>query len=107
LFDWIFSFVQLDDQDGAHGIDYRVVSARPHFHDTNHLLLKQALLDADLVKTSVFVTPHRQLSLRLRKAGAAMVINPLTWMDYVISAHGQSGDVDLFNFMQVLSKCPL
>jgi hypothetical protein len=91
---------ELEREDGAHGVDYRVVSAQPHFHDANHLLLKQAMVDADFTKTAVFVTPHRQTALRLRKAGAAMVMNPLTWLDHVAAAHGKSGDVDLFQFMQ-------
>ena len=75
--------------DGAHGIDYRVISARPHFHDANHLLLKQASLDADLVKSSVFVTPHRQLALRLRKAGAAMVRDCVFVIFYYFKSSGR------------------
>jgi hypothetical protein len=91
---------QFDDDDGAHGIDYRIVSAQPHFQDANHLLLKQALLDPDLTKCSVFVTPHRQLALQLKKAGAALVMNPVHWMDHVMAAHGKTGSVDLMQFMK-------
>lgn len=91
---------ELEEEEGAFGVDYRIISAQPHFHDANHLLLRQAQLDPVLTKSSVFVTDHFSLTQQLKKAGAALVLSPLQWLDYVIASHGKSGSVDAMVFMK-------
>ena len=101
VFDSLF---ELENENGAIGIDYRVMSAKPHFHNADHLLFKQAQLDLALTKASVFVTANATLHQQLKTLGAAMVIHPLTWIDYVMAAMGKTGKVDIMQFMKEFAR---
>lgn len=90
----------MDNEDEPLGIDFRVLTAYPHFHDANHLLLRQAQLNPALTKASAFVTDNSNLALQLNKLGAGLVLSPEKWLDYVMAANGKSGKFDSMVFMR-------
>eukprot|EP00455_Lapot_gusevi_P029160 TRINITY_DN3122_c0_g1_i1.p1 TRINITY_DN3122_c0_g1~~TRINITY_DN3122_c0_g1_i1.p1 ORF type:complete len:419 (+),score=130.30 TRINITY_DN3122_c0_g1_i1:55-1311(+) len=94
---------ELEQEDGAFGVDFRLVNARPEFVDANQLMTQQAKVDPELAKASLFVTPHGLTASALRSLGA-VTLTPLHWMEHVIRAHAQSGSVDIMQFLRDFAR---